>query len=81
MSPLQTDISYKSRSGKYSQPASCIEQLYVLSGFSVGAEYIHDLVSVHLLHLLTCGLEILTGIEVAGILCEMPADSAGHCKT
>ena len=36
---------------------------------------------VHLLHILTSGLQILTGIEVAGILCQVLADGSGHGQT
>ena len=36
---------------------------------------------VHLLHLLTCRLEILARIEVLRMLSKMLTDGSGHCKT
>ena len=36
---------------------------------------------VHLLHLLAGGLQILTGIEVAGELVEVLTDGRSHCQT
>ena len=52
-----------------------------LFGLSVGAEDIHNLLDIHLLHLLACRLEILAGIEVAGILGEVLADGGSHGQT
>ena len=52
-----------------------------LSCLTVGTEDVLDLVLIHLLHLLTGGLQILAGIEVSGILGEVLADGCGHGKT
>ena len=53
----------------------------VLSGFSVTAEDINDLMSDHVLDRLAGGLEILPGIEMIRMLREVLADHGSHCKT
>ena len=52
-----------------------------LSELSVRTEHIHNLVDVHLLHVLTSGLQILARIEVIGMLSEVLTNSSGHCQT
>ena len=52
-----------------------------LSEFSVRTEYVHDLVDVHLLHVLAGRLQILTRIEVSRMLSKMLADSSSHSQT
>ncbi len=52
-----------------------------LPGLSVGTEHVHDLVDVHLLHLLAGRLEVLTRIEVSRMQGEVLADGGGHGKT
>ena len=47
----------------------------------VAAEHFHDFVDVHLLHVLASGLQVLAGIEVAGLLVEVLADGSGHGQT
>ena len=47
----------------------------------VGTEDVDNLVHVHLLHVLASGLEILTRIEVTGVLVEVLADGGGHGET
>ena len=47
----------------------------------VATKNLNDLVNIHLLHVLASGLQILTGIEVAGILVEVLADSSSHSQT
>ena len=47
----------------------------LLGELSVRTEHIHNLVDVHLLHVLTSGLQILTRIEVSRMLSEVLADS------
>ena len=57
---------------------------YVVRGLTevvVGTEDVDNLVHVHLLHVLASGLEILTGIEVTGVLVEVLADGGGHGET
>ena len=49
-----------------------------LPGLSVRTEHVHDLVDVHLLHLLAGRLEILARIEVLRMLGEMLADGGSH---
>ncbi len=52
-----------------------------LPGLSVGTEHVHDLVDVHLLHLLTSRLEVLARIEVSRVQSKVLADGGGHGKT
>ena len=52
-----------------------------LSEFAVRTEYIHNLVDVHFLHILTGGLQILTRIEVSRMLSQVLADGSGHGQT
>ena len=52
-----------------------------LSQLAVRTEHIHNLVDVHLLHVLTSGLQILTRIEVSRMLSEVLADSSSHSQT
>jgi len=47
----------------------------------ITAKYFHNLVDVHLLHVLASGLQVLTGIEIAGLLVEVLADGSGHSQT
>lgn len=53
----------------------------LLCKFAVRTEHIHNLVDIHLLHILTCRLEILARIEVSRVLCKVLADGCCHCKT
>ena len=46
----------------------------------VGAEDVDDLVDVHLLHALAGGLQVLTRVEVVGVLGHVFADGGGHCQ-
>lgn len=55
--------------------------LLLLSELAVRTEHVHNLVNVHLLHVLTSWLEVLTWVEVAWVLSEVLADSGSHCKT
>ena len=57
----------------------CIE--IILLDLVLRTENVNDLVNVHLLHVLTSGLQILAGIEVTRILSEVLADSCGHSQT
>ena len=60
------------------RPFGCISRK---SDLVIGAENVNDLVSNHILNSLTSGLEILSGIEVIGMLYEVLTDVSGHCKT
>ena len=51
------------------------------SGFTVAAENINDLMGHHIMHSLTGGLQILTGIEMIRMLSKVLTDDSGHCKT
>ena len=53
----------------------------LLSELAVRAEYVYNLVDVHLLHVLTSWLQILTWIEVSRMLSKMLADSSSHSET
>ena len=53
----------------------------LLSELAVRTEHVHNLVNVHLLHVLTSWLEVLAWVEVAWVLSEMLADSSSHGKT
>ena len=46
-----------------------------------GTKHVLDLMSDHVLDGLTCGFQILTGIEMIRMLSEMLADNGCHCKT
>ncbi len=52
-----------------------------LPGLSVGPEHVHNLVDVHLLHLLAGRLEVLARIEVSWVQSEVLADGCGHGET
>ena len=52
-----------------------------LSQLAVRTEHIHNLVDIHLLHVLTSGLQILTRIEVSRMLSQVLADSSSHSQT
>ena len=52
-----------------------------LSQLAIRTEYVHNLVDVHLLHVLTSRLQILTRIEVSRMLSEVLTDSSGHSQT
>ena len=52
-----------------------------LSQLAVAAEHIHNLVDVHLLHVLACRLQILTWVEVARMLSQMLTDGSSHGET
>ena len=52
-----------------------------LSELTVRTKHIHDLVDVHLLHVLTSGLQILTRIEVSRMLSQVLTDGSGHGQT
>ena len=47
----------------------------------VGAEHIHDLVHVHLLHVFTSRLEVLARVEVFRMFVEILTDSGSHGET
>ena len=55
--------------------------MFRLSDLVIGSENVNDLVSNHILNSLTSGLEILTRIEVIGMLYEILTDVSSHCKT
>ena len=55
--------------------------LLAASEFAVGTEYVHNLVDVHLLHILTSWLQILTWVEITWMLSEVLAHSCRHGKT
>ena len=57
----------------------CIE--IILLELVVRTKNVNNLVNVHLLHVLASGLQILTGIEVTRVLCEVLADSSSHSQT
>ena len=52
-----------------------------LSELTVRTEHIDNLVDVHLLHVLTSGLQVLARIEVIGMLCQILADGSSHSQT
>ena len=54
---------------------------FLLEGLSVGAEDIDDLVLIELLHLVAGGSQVLTRVELTGLVVEDLADGCGHCKT
>ena len=62
-------------------PAAAGALTYSLSDLVIGSENVNDLVSDHILNSLTSGLEILSGIEVIGMLNEVLTYVSGHCKT
>ena len=47
-----------------------------LSELAVRTEHIHNLVDVHLLHVLASGLQILARIEVIGMLSQILTDGS-----
>ncbi len=51
-----------------------LEYSVLLSELAVRTEYVHNLVDVHLLHVLTSWLQILTWIEVSRMLSKMLAE-------
>ena len=53
----------------------------LLSELAIRTEYVHNLVDVHLLHVLTSRLQILTWVEVSRMLSEVLTDSSSHGKT
>lgn len=55
--------------------------IQLLSELAVRTEHIHNLVDVHLLHVLTSRLQILTWVEVSRMLSEVLTDSCSHGKT
>ena len=55
--------------------------IQLLSELAVRTEYVHNLVDVHLLHVLTSRLQILTWVEVSRMLSEVLTDSRSHGKT
>ena len=55
--------------------------IQLLSELAVRTEHIHNLVDVHLLHVLTSRLQILTWVEVSRMLSEVLTDSRSHGKT
>ena len=55
--------------------------LLLLSELAVRTEHIHNLVDVHLLHVLTSWLQVLTWVEVTWVLSEVLADSSSHGET
>lgn len=50
-------------------------------GLAVGAQNVDDLVGHHVLDGLTGRLQVLTGVEVIGMLVEVLADVASHSQT
>ena len=53
----------------------------LLSQLAVRTKYIHDLVDVHLLHVLASGLQVLARIEVIRMLSQILTDSSSHSQT
>ena len=51
------------------------------SGLASAAQNVDQLVADHFLDVGTSGLQVLTGVEVIGMLLEVLTDSAGHCQT
>jgi len=54
---------------------------YLLSQFAVGTQHIHNLVNVHLLHVLTGRLQVLARIEMIRMLSQILAHSSRHGQT
>ena len=50
-------------------------------GFAGAAQNVHQLVADDLLDVGAGGLQVLTGVEVIGMLVEVLTDGAGHCQT
>ena len=48
---------------------------------AVRTEYVHDLVDVLLLHILTSWTEVLTWIELSWVLSKNLTNSCSHCET
>ena len=48
---------------------------------AIASEHIHNLVDVHLLHVLAGGLQILARIEVSRMLSQVLADGSSHGET
>jgi hypothetical protein len=57
------------------------ELLAAASQLTITSKHIYNLVDVHLLHVLTGGLQILTGIEVVRMLSQILTNGSGHGQT
>lgn len=57
------------------------EQLVEVSQLVLRAQNVHNLVLVKFLHIVASRTEVLTRIELCGILCEDATDSSRHSKT
>ena len=55
--------------------------IQLLSELAVRTEYVHNLVDVHLLHVLTSRLQILTWVEVSRMLSKVLTNSSSHGET
>ena len=53
----------------------------ILSELVVRTENVHDLVYVLLLHVLTSGAEVLTGVKLSGLVGKHLTDSSSHSET
>ena len=53
----------------------------LLGELAVRTKHIHNLVDVHLLHVLTSWLQVLARIEVIGVLSQVLTDSSSHSQT
>ena len=58
----------------------CVMKLKLRLELVVRTEHIHNLVDVHLLHVLASGLQVLTRIEVLGMLSEVLTDGSSHSQ-
>ena len=57
------------------------EYSQIISGLACASENVDDLVCDHVLDRLSCGFEILSGIEVLRVLREIFPDVSGHGQT
>ena len=51
------------------------------SGLTIATQNVNDLMTDHVLHSLTGGLQVLSGVEVIRMFSEVLADAGGHGKT
>ena len=74
-------LSKKVDTGNVNLLNICLFLNRLLSEFAVRTEYVHNLVDVHLLHVLTSRLQILTWVEVSRMLSEVLTDGSSHGET
>ena len=74
-------LSKKVDTGNVNLLNICLFLNRLLSEFAVRTEYVHNLVDVHLLHVLTSRLQILTWVEVSRMLSEVLTDGSSHGQT